>query len=130
MAVDIKNEIDEKVVADKKKRVKKELTKLNKIFAAIPDDRKTVAEGLINRVAFMQIELEDLEKRIQEEGPINVYNNGGGQSGVKPSAAVQTYNNLQKSYTAAVKVLLSELDNGNSKADTKDKLADFLLKKK
>ena len=64
----------------------------------------------------MQIELEDLEKRIQEEGPINIYNNGGGQSGIKPSAALQTYNNLQKSYTTAVKVLLAELpekDNQN-----------------
>ena len=71
MAIDIKNEVEEKVVADKKKRMKKEITKLNKIFAAIPDDRKTVAEGLINRVAFMQIELEDLEKRIQEEGPVS-----------------------------------------------------------
>ena len=43
MAIDVKNEVDEKVIADKKNRVRKELAKLNKIFAGIPDDRKTVA---------------------------------------------------------------------------------------
>ena len=115
---------------EKEKQIKSKLTKLNKIFREIPDDRKVVVNDLIQNCAFLAVELEDLQEKIKENGSVEKYTNGANQWGYKVSSASQAYNALAKTYTTNIKVLLGELDNGVSKADTKDKLADFLLKKK
>lgn len=115
---------------EKEKQIKSKLTKLNKIFKEIPDDRKVVVNDLIQNCAFLAVELEDLQEKIKENGSVEKYTNGANQWGYKVSSASQAYNALAKTYTTNIKVLLGELDSGVSKADTKDKLADFLLNKK
>ena len=101
---------------DKQKRVRTKLTKLNKIFKSIPDDRKTVVVDLINNVAFIAVELEDLQELIQTRGMVEKYQNGETQWGYKPSSAAQVYNATLKSYNTSIKLLLGELpekDNPN-----------------
>ena len=113
----------------KQKLQKSKLQKLNKIFKMIPDERKTVCSDLIQNCAFLAVELEDLQGLMQETGAVEHYQNGENQSGYKVSSACQAYNSLAKTYTTNVKVLLGELDGGSSKADAKDALAAFLVKK-
>ncbi|RLY69075.1 hypothetical protein D9V09_10975, partial [Staphylococcus epidermidis] len=45
----------------KQKRIKKELSKLKKVYKDIPKDKMIIVDGLINRAAFMRISLEDME---------------------------------------------------------------------
>lgn len=119
--------MDEKLLADKKKRVKKELGRLDKIFAVIPDEKKIAVQGLIQNAAFMRVELEDVQVLVQEMGAVEAYQNGKDQLGMKPSAAVNVYNQTLKSYNVAIKTLLSCIPD-TEKKKTKDELADFLTK--
>lgn len=107
----------------KKKLVKKQNSKLKKIFAEIPSDRKTICESLIQNVAFMIVELNDLQDQIHEHGMVEEYKNGENQCGTKPSSAAQIYNATLKSYNTSIKLLLGELPEGNSKENTTNALA-------
>lgn len=53
----------------------------------------------------MKVTLDDLQEYIAENGVIDYYQNGANQSGLKPSAALQSYNSLIKNYSATVKSL-------------------------
>lgn len=113
----------------KKKLVKKQHTKLKKIFAEISTDRKAVCENLIQNVAFMSVELNDLQEQIHEHGMVEEYQNGENQSGCKPSAAAQVYNSTLKSYNTSIKLLLAELPEGTGKRETKNALAEMIAGK-
>ena len=117
----------EEMLAAKRKKVKLQQNKLNKIFRNISADRKTVVDNLIQNVAFMAVELAGLQEEIYERGMVERYQNGENQSGYKPSSAAQVYNATLKSYNTSLKLLLAELDS-SSKGDAKSELATFLAK--
>lgn len=112
---------------DKAKQIKKKGRQLNKIFELLPDDTKLLCSDLINNAAWMAVELAELQEIIQATGSVEEYHNGANQSGLKMSAAIQAYNSLMKSYNSSLRLLLSELPDGDSKAAAKDKLAAFLM---
>lgn len=118
--------MDDEKIKDKQKRVKAKLKKLNNIFKELPDDRKTAVKDLIQNCAFIVVELEDLQVMIQQYGAVEKYQNGQNQWGMKPSSAVQVYNNLLKSYNTSIKLLLGELPE-TEKKESKNELADFLM---
>lgn len=53
---------------DKEKRIKAERTRLRKIFKDVDPKKQSVVAGLIERAAFMRVQLEDLERDINENG--------------------------------------------------------------
>lgn len=107
----------------KREEVKKQNSKLKKIFKAIPKDRKSVVENLIQNVAFMSVELQGLQEQIYERGMVEEYQNGENQHGYKPSSAAQVYNATLKSYNTSVKLLLAELPESDGKEVKKNALA-------
>ena len=82
----------------KETRIKREIAKLEKDFAEIPDNKKIIVRPLIENAAFMKITLEDLQKSINENGCAEEYQNGANQKGKKASADLQAYNALVKNY--------------------------------
>ena len=118
--------MNDDAIKDKQKRVKTKLNKLNKIFKELADDRKVAVKDLIQNCAFIVVELEDLQVMIQQYGAVEKYQNGQNQWGMKPSSAVQVYNNLLKSYNTSIKLLLNELPESDKK-ESKNELADFLM---
>lgn len=91
---------------DKEKRIAKELRKLNKLFTNLDENQKQTAAGLIRSAAFMAVSLEDLQEIINKEGYLDEYENGANQTGIKISAAVQTYNSMVGRYTTIITKLL------------------------
>lgn len=87
------------------KRIKKEIARLNKIFKDISKDRKDTVKKLIENASFMSIQMEDMQKRINEEGVTTKYQNGENQWGFKKSPDVDTYNSFIKQYTTIIKQL-------------------------
>ena len=73
----------------------------------------TTAKPLIDNAAFLEVELEDLQKVIAENGTVDSYQNGANQYGRKIGSEVQSYNALLKSYNTV-----------------NNRLADLLPKKK
>ena len=61
---------------------------------------------LIERASFLKVEIEDLEKHLQEHGWIDVYQNGDTQFGFKKSPQNETIINLSKQYTTIISKLM------------------------
>ena len=93
----------------KEKRIRAEIDRISVFFEDVKEPQKAVVEPLIKDAAFMRVSLDDLEKQIQEEGFVDEYQNGKGQSGKKQSAAVQAYNSLFKTYSATTALLFKKL---------------------
>lgn len=84
----------------KKERIKQELERLTDIFGS-----QEIIQPIVENAAFLRVTLEDLQDIVAESGPIEEYQNGANQRGVKQSAAVQSYNAMLKTYMAALKLL-------------------------
>lgn len=106
---------------------KTELKKLEKIVAQMSEDRKKLAEGLVQNAAFMISQLVTLQDIIREYGVVENYQHGANQSGTKQSVAMGTYLQLQKSYGVTIRALESFLPKqGSSRNSHDDELLEFL----
>jgi len=98
---------DEKRFAEiaKQQEIKKEITKLNRLFKDIePKVKKSVA-SIIENVAFMAITLRELQNEINKNGGVTEYQNGENQFGTKKSPEIDIYNTMIKNYISAMKSL-------------------------
>lgn len=90
----------------KQKRIRKEVSRLKKIFKDIDLNKKNLVISTINDIAFMNITMEDLRESIIENGTTIEYQNGKDQWGEKQSPDAQTYLQLSQKSTQAMKILL------------------------
>lgn len=113
---------------DKEKRIKKEKSKLMKIFKDLQTDKNTLSyiEASANNLAWMAVALADLREEINKHGYVEIYNNGGGQTGTKDSVNVKAYNSLIKNYNSLLKTISAFLPE-TEKKESKNELADFIL---
>ena len=89
----------------KEQRIKAENTRLKGVFKELDENKKKIVMPLIQKAAFMHVELEELQKVIEEEGCVCEYKNGENQYGTKKSPEVDVYNTMIKNYTAIIKTL-------------------------
>ena len=108
--------------------VQEQLEKLKTAFKQLDPNTYNVVQNLIESVAFMSVELKDLEGVISVNGQIETYRNGAYQTGYKKSASSEAYNSMKKTYLADIKVL-ADLIGANAK-DFNDELMDFIQRKK
>lgn len=94
----------------KQKRMKKELSKLKKIYKDIPKDKMIIVDGLINRAAFMRISLEDMELDIHKDGFVEMFSQSETQTPYERERPVaRLYNSMNKNYQSIIKELTSHL---------------------
>jgi hypothetical protein len=110
---------------DKGKRIKREVTRLNRVFRGLDKDRKVLADKVIRQAAFMAVTLEDLQDHINEHGTVSEYQNGENQWGTKKSPEVEIYNTMIGKYGAAIKQLCDLLPPQEGKTAA-DELLDFV----
>lgn len=103
--------------------VEKELKKLKKIVALLPDDKRKITEGLVADAAFMAEQLEILRIHIAGNGWSETYQNGANQSGKKSSVEAEAYIKMQKSYASVIKQLTDLLPDQNEQAAGSDIMA-------
>ena len=84
---------------------KKEFKKLKAIVSKLPEEKKELAQGIITNCAFMIVELDKLQKDIQDNGIIMEYKNGREQYGYKESVSFSAYIKMQKVYTSNISLL-------------------------
>jgi hypothetical protein len=109
----------------KDKKIKKELSKLNKVFKTLPENQKKIVEKLIDSAAFTAICMEELQEIINAEGYEVEYQNGANQSGVKQSVSLSSYLALQKNYTKIIDTLMKYIPE-DEKNKAGGKLAEFV----
>lgn len=91
---------------EKNKRIKKEVSRLKRLFSKIDKNKKSLVFTTIDDVAFMTITMQDLREKIIREGTKVTYKNGENQYGVKQSPDAQLYLQLSQKQTQAIKILI------------------------
>lgn len=113
---------------DKATRIKKEISRLNKLVKKVDEKKKKAIVSLINNAAFMAVTLEDLQVEINENGVTEKYKNGANQYGVKKSSAVEVYNAMIKNHMQVMKQLTDLLPKEDPKNED-DGFDDFVNSK-
>lgn len=86
-------------------RIKTEKSRLTRIFKDLEKEKRQVVEGLIDNASFMRVQMEEMSKRINEEGVTIKYQNGANQWGYKKSPDVETYSTFSQRYNTIIKQL-------------------------
>lgn len=110
---------------DKTLEIKKEEKKLNTIFKDIPEDKKSLCEGLIKNAAFMYVTLEELQKEINENGAMIKYQSGNGFDTIRDNPAQKAYTTMISRYTGIIDQLNKMLPSDKI-TQNNDELLDFL----
>ena len=105
------------------------LKQLRHIFSEVEDDKKEIIDNIIQSVAFMTVELKNLEEVIKLNGQVERYKNGSCQSGYKKSAALDAYNSMKKTFIADIKLLTEQLNANSTQTTTSDELLAFIKSK-
>ena len=100
----------------KENRIKDEKKRLKEIFAELEENKRNLVTPLIEKAAFMSIELDDLQETIEQEGWTSEYKNGENQYGKKKSPEAETYIALSKNYAAVIKQLTELVPAAKRKA--------------
>lgn len=98
-------EVATRAEKSKEQKIKTEKTRLKGIFKELDENKKKLVTPLIEKAAFMSIELDELQKQIEENGWTSEYKNGENQYGTKKSPEAETYIALSKNYAAIIKQL-------------------------
>ena len=110
---------------DKTLEIKKEEKKLNTIFKDIPEDKKSLCEGLIKNAAFMYVTLEELQEEINKNGSMIKYQSGNGFDTIRDNPAQKAYTTMISRYTGIIDQLNKMLPSDKIMQNN-DELLDFL----
>ena len=91
-------------------RIKKEQSRLTRIFKNIDGDKFKSVEGLIKRASFMRITLEDYESDINENGSVELFSQSDKTEPYeRERPVVRLYNTMNKNYQSIMKQLTDML---------------------
>lgn len=106
---------------EKMQRVQLELDRLGEIFKDIDANKRDFVQRHIEQLAWYNVSIADLQEKVDQWGTLVAYDNGGGQSGIKPNPDVKTLLDYQKCCNTIIRTLLSLVPNDVSGS----KLTDF-----
>lgn len=90
--------------ASREERIRRELNRLKRLLKGLTKEQLVAADGLLKRISFMSVTLEDLEIDINANGETEPFTQGGvTYDRQRPSVTI--YNATIKNYTQASKQL-------------------------
>lgn len=96
--------LDTKIIA-KEKAVKKEVTKLKKIFSDLTNHQKDISIRIIDEIAFLTIELQELREYLRWNGTVEEMQQGEYVIN-RRSPQFQNYLDCAKTYQSLYKLIL------------------------
>lgn len=112
----------------KDKEIKKEVSKLKKIFGDLEGRNKEVSLKLIDEAAFLAIEMRELKQHVKEFGSVDEMEQGE-YTILRTSPYYKNYLDAAKTYTTIFKQLLDLYPKGDGpKVNEVDELQSFLKK--
>ena len=106
----------------KETRIARERARLRKIFKNLDESKLKTAQALIDRAAFLTVNIQELEVDLNENGWVEEYKNGANQSGMKKRAEADAHISLTKNLSAIMKQLLELVPPAQRKDSKLDKL--------
>lgn len=110
----------------RQQEIKKEITKLNRLFKDMDAKTKKVVQSVIENSAFMAVTLRELQDHMNKHGLISEYQNGDNQWGTKKSPEVEIYNTMIKNFISTMKSLTDLLPSPLAKKMNDDGFDDFV----
>ena len=101
----LREKLSGQALIEKNQKIRKETNKLKKLFKELQNNKKKMAEKLIENASFMSITLDELKEDIKLYGVKETYVNGKDQFGFKESIESKTYNTMVKNYMNIIKQL-------------------------
>ena len=114
---------------EKQKQIKKEITKLRRLFKNLPKDKKKAAEGLIQEAAFMKVTLEEARHIIDQEGILEHFEQGA-QKFLREHPATKVYNTMINRYASVCKQIFDMIPDPDAGKAAEDELMAFVKKAK
>ena len=95
----------EKTEKTREKKIVSEYKRISKALKSIPVEKQNVAKKLMEEAAYLTQIIADARAEIDENGIIELYQNGENQSGRKKNPAVEIYDRAVNSYSKIIKQL-------------------------
>jgi len=114
---------------EKQKQIKKEITKLRRLFKNLPKDKQKAAEGLLQEAAFMKATLEETRHIIDQEGILEHFEQGA-QKFLREHPATKVYNTMINRYATVCKQLFDMVPDPEAGKQAEDELMAFVKKAK
>lgn len=114
-----------KIEEAKKEKVENENKRLREVFAAIPADKMKCVDGLIDRAAFLRVELQRCEMDIQQNGTTEKFTQGTAEPYDRERPIVRQYNSYLTGYQKTIKQLIDLLPK-NVDTSLVDTFKDFV----
>lgn len=108
----------------KDQKIKKEISRLKRVFRDLDKNKLQTVESLIKNAAFMAVSLGELQEIINVEGYTEEYQNGANQRGIKQSEAVKTHIAMTKNHASIIKQLTELVPPERKKASKLQALRD------
>ena len=112
---------------EKQKQIKKEITKLRRLFKNLPKDKQKAAEGLLQEAAFMKATLEETRHIIDQEGILEHFEQGA-QKFLREHPATKVYNTMINRYATVCKQLFDMVPDREAGKQAEDELMAFVKK--
>lgn len=106
--------------------IEKEIKRLTGIFKGLDIKKKNTTIGLIERAAFMRVQLKDLEKDINEKGFTELFSQGNQEPYMRQRPEANIYCSLNTSYQKIIKQLTDLLPKEELKKVESDGFDDFV----
>lgn len=113
----------------KQQEIKKEITKINRLYKDMDSKVKKSVSSLIENAAFMAVTLRELQEYINKNGLTCEYQNGENQWGTKKSPEVEIYNTMIKNFISAMKSLTDLLPKESAQKIMDDGFDEFVNSK-
>lgn len=108
-------------------RIRKEITRLNKIFIAKSDNEKELLSGLIKRAAFMKVQLDDMEKDLTAHGFVEMFSQSDKTEPYERERPMaRLYNTLNKNYQTLMKQLGDFVERTEGTGEKDDGFDEFV----
>lgn len=105
--------------SSREERVKREYNRLKRLLKELSKDQLSAADGILKRISFMAVTLEDLEDDINIHGEVEAFMQGDSTYD-RQRPAVTIYNATIKNYTMACKQLMDLIPDGPKKPQQTD----------
>ena len=114
----------------KQDRISKECKRLRALYKDLPAEVLTMYDGLLNRVAYMRVTLEDYEADMDENGYIEKFTQSDKLDPYERGRpVVGFYNTMNKNYQSAMRQLADKLPE-QAPSDVTNDIMRFALGKK
>ena len=110
----------------KQKRIDAEDKRLRKLYVDLPEDIRSLYDGLIKRAAYMRVTLEDYENDLDEKGYIESFTQSEKIIPYERERPVaRLYNTMNKNYQSIIKQLADALPETVS-SDEQEEIRAFI----